>query len=108
MKYVKLFENFINESVSKSMEDFLNTKDWAVDTKTSTETIGGYVDHTNFKNKYYKDFTIRIVESPNGIYVEIYQNGRQVTPLNRDINAVSKLDKAMKTYLEHNMKKFGV
>lgn len=111
MKHVKLFEDyFINESVAKSMEDFLISKDWTISNTTSTPTIGGSIYHTDFTNKYYKDFKIRIVESPiNGTYVEIYENGKQVTPMYPpSIKTLLTLEDAMKTYLKHNMKKFGV
>ena len=106
---IKLFEDFINESASKSMEIFLASKDWTISNTSSTPTIGGSIYHTNFTNKYYKEFIIKIVESPmNGVYVEIYDNGKQVTPGGPNINSLSKLEDAMKTYLKHNMKKFGI
>jgi hypothetical protein len=102
MSYIKLFEQFVNESTS-NVGDFnsILTKNGYVEVsnKTTPSYGGGDMRSFDYKNPDIDDIMIRIIDSPtNNVYVEIYKNNSQATPFGNSINTTKDLIKGAKKY----------
>jgi hypothetical protein len=93
----------INENNSHDFGDVLTQNGWIrKESKSYVTPIGrGRLYHDDYNNVKYPLCTIRVVSGAEGdTYIELYKDGRQQSPLNKNIDSITKMKVAIKKHLQ--------